>query len=269
VKIDQARIAIRERTWLDNLDLALHVIRANAAGVVIASLVGIAPMIAINFAIVKYWYGTLLAEEAGFDAMMLAILLVMIEAPLATAPLTLYLGQALFLEKPVPRQIARDFVACLPQLILYQLIVRAVLIVPILTWIIPYALWPFLNEVILLERNPLVGSRGQMSTMKRNALLHRGNSGDYLARAILAGLLALALILALVTTKNVLLGVLFGFEEAWTSQVISFQCALWTVAAYFTVARFLSYLDQRIRGEGWEVELTLRAQRERLTRHAA
>jgi hypothetical protein len=269
VRIDHARIAIRERRWLDNLDLALHVIRTRAAGVLAASLVGVLPIVAVNFAIIHRAYGDQLVEDAPFDAMLLAVLLVMIEAPLATAPLTLYLGQALFVEKPEPRRIVREVVACGPQLILYQVILRIVLIVPVLTWIIPYALWPYLNEVILLERNPLVGRRGQMSTMKRNALLHRGNSGDYMVRALAAGLLAAALVMALVTTKNVLLAVLLGFEEGWTAQVISFQGVLWAVAVYFTVARFLSYLDQRIRGEGWEVELTLRVQRERLMRHAA
>jgi len=51
--------------------------------------------------------------------------------------------------------------------------------------------------------------------------------------------------------------------------VLALQGVLWTVVVYFTVARFLSYLDQRIRNEGWEVELFLRAQRERLTRQTA
>lgn len=268
MRIDQARIAIRERSWLDNLDLALQVIRTLGAGVLAAGLVGAVPMVAVNFAIVSSVYGNQLAEDAGFDAIVLTMLLVMIEAPLATAPLTLYLGQALFVEKPRPRQIARDFAACLPQLMLYQVILRTLLILPIMTWIIPYAMWPYLNEVILLERNPLIGRRGQLSTMKRNSMLHHGNSGDYLARALGAGLLALALILALVTTKNLLLEVLLGFDQGWTARVISLQCVLWAVVIYFTAARFLNYLDQRIRGEGWEVELTLRAQRERLARHA-
>ncbi len=46
-----------------------------------------------------------------------------------------------------------------------------------------------------------------------------------------------------------------------TLQTVS---AFWLVMAYFTVVRFLSYLDQRIRAEGWEVELLLRAERARL-----
>jgi hypothetical protein len=269
VRIDQAQIAIRERSWLDNLDLALHVIRAHAGPLLVCALFGVLPMVLVNYAIVNSFYGSQLAEDTNFDAFVLAMLLVMIEAPLATAPLTLYLGQALFLEKPKGREMARHFLQCLPQLILFQLIVRCVLILPIVTWFIPYALWPYLNEVILLERNPLVGHWGQLSTMQRNALLHRGNSGDYVVRGLAAGLLALALIFALWMTQSIALQWLLGLQQGWTAQVVSLQCVLWIVAVYFTVARFLAYLDQRIRGEGWEVELFLRAQRQWLTRHVA
>ena len=45
-----------------------------------------------------------------------------------------------------------------------------------------------------------------------------------------------------------------------------FQLALWIVVAYFTVVRFLGYLDLRIRREGWEVELIMRAERARLSK---
>ena len=268
MRIDQAQITIRERSWLDNLDLALHVIRAHAGPVLVCALVGVLPMMVVNYAIVNSFYGSQLAEDADFDAFVLAMLLVMIEAPLATAPLTLYLGQALFLEDPNPREMARHFLQCLPQLILFQLFVRTALILPIVTWFIPYAMWPYLNEVILLERNPLVGRRGQLSTMQRNSLLHRGSSGDYVVRGLAAGLLALALVFALWMTQSISFEWLLGLQQGWTAQVLSLQCALWIVAAYFAVARFLAYLDQRIRGEGWEVELFLRAQRQWLTRHS-
>jgi len=35
--------------------------------------------------------------------------------------------------------------------------------------------------------------------------------------------------------------------------------ALWFVAGFMTIVRFLQYLDLRIRQEGWEVELRMRA----------
>ena len=47
------------------------------------------------------------------------------------------------------------------------------------------------------------------------------------------------------------------------------QAAMWLVAIYFTVARFLNYLNQRIHDEGWEVELFLKAERDRLERSLA
>jgi hypothetical protein len=41
------------------------------------------------------------------------------------------------------------------------------------------------------------------------------------------------------------------------------------VAGYFAVVRFLAYVDLRIRREGWEVELVMRAERDRLMRTIA
>ena len=47
---------------------------------------------------------------------------------------------------------------------------------------------------------------------------------------------------------------------------IYFPLALWIVVGAGSVARFLSYLDLRIRREGWEVELLMRAEEANLTR---
>ena len=80
------------------------------------------------------------------------------------------------------------------------------------------------------------------------------------------GLLALLLILVLWGTQAALIESLLGLHESWIAQLIAFQVVLWLVVTYFTAARFLTYLDQRIRIEGWEVELLLRAQRDHLAR---
>ena len=265
MQIDRTRIAIRERTWSDNLDLAFQVIRTHFGGLMTAALAGVLPMILLNYMIMRS-FDSALDEGTSFLVTMLAVLLVLIEAPLATAPITLYLGQALFVERPSGKKIARDFLSCLPQLLLFQCLLRNLLIFPI---IMAYALWPYLNEIILLERNPLTTRGGQMSTIKRNSLMHQGGSGDNIARAIGAAVLASLLIAALLTSQSMMFNILLGIQQGWTGQVLALQGVLWMVAVYFTVARFLTYLDQRIRNEGWEVELVLRAQRERLTRQAA
>jgi hypothetical protein len=269
VQLDQARIAICERSWADNLDLALHVVRRYSAPLAVCAALGIVPPAALNHWLITRLYPDVLSEDALPGILYWLVCLVLIEIPLATAPMTLYLGQALFIEKPRPAQIAQGFVACLPQLVLLQLVLRAVLILPVITWIIPFGSWPYLNEVILLERNPLVSRRGQLSTLKRSSLLHRGNGGDYLVRAAGAGLLAVLLIVAIYWTADILARNLFGYEPGPAGWLIVLQAAFWLVASYFTAARFLNYLDGRIRNEGWEVELLLRAQQARLARHVA
>jgi hypothetical protein len=72
------------------------------------------------------------------------------------------------------------------------------------------------------------------------------------------------LIVAIFWTEATLASTLFGLEDTFTVWLVEVQAAFWLVIAYFTVVRFLSYLDQRIRAEGWEVELLLRAERARL-----
>ena len=269
MQLDQARIAICERTWADNLDLALHVVRTYGGPLAICALVTIVPLAVANYFLLTWMFPDPTGDEAFPGIFYWMVCLVLIEAPLATAPATLYLGQALFVEKPSARMVARDFFSCLPQLVLLQGLLRVILILPVITWFIPYTMWPYLNEVILLERNPLVGRRGQISTLKRSSLLHRGNNGEYLLRAILSGLLALLLVVAISWTEVILVRNLFGFETGPTLGIFEIQAALWLVAVFFAVARFLTYLDGRIRNEGWEVELLLRAQQSRLTRQIA
>ena len=101
---DQARIAICERSWADNLDLALHVVRAYGAPVAVCALATIVPLAVLNHAIVAWLVPDPLANDATTSTLYWMMILVMIEAPLATAPVTLYLGQALFQEKPPARQ---------------------------------------------------------------------------------------------------------------------------------------------------------------------
>jgi hypothetical protein len=40
---------------------------------------------------------------------------------------------------------------------------------------------------------------------------------------------------------------------------LRFQLGVWIAIAFFAVGRFLIYLDERIRGEGWEVRLRLQS----------
>ena len=276
LQLDKTRVAVRERSYIDLLDLALRVFRAYAWPLLLAFAAGIVPMMLLN--------GWLLAGlvdpefSLGFPIwhLFLTLLLIALEAPLATAPATLYLGKAVFTERPDARQIAREFRQSLPQLLLYRVLFRVF-----------FAGSMYLGEVILLDRNPMRrkdSPRGE-STLTRSRVLHRSAASDPVGRAfavlLVGGILSAAIWLSIFFLRGVMRGLWDivavgpGLQHALVNGRLDwdflgpmvtfyFPLTLWIVAAYFTVVRFLSYLDLRIRREGWEVELAMRAERARL-----
>lgn len=277
MQFDNTRIAIRERDLLDVLDLSLQVIRAYIWPWLIAGVAG-----ALPFALLNWWLlHKLPMRSAGPDRALyvcLMVLLVAWETPLAGAPLTAYFGKALFIERPSARQVIREIAGSLPQLIVFQLLLRGLFFLPAIWlgeawWLmifvawIPFVSWPYLNEVILLERNPLARSRGRMSSWQRSQNLHEGTRGAQLGRwmmSLLLGGLLTASLAGLVWFLRGLFTNHWDYDDSlWQFSV---PVAMWIVAAFFTVARYLSYLDLRIRREGWEVELQIRAEGERLAR---
>ncbi len=276
MQLDQNRIAIRERGFLEILDLALRVIRAHAWPLLATFCIGAIPMILLNAWLLSDVVIRLDSEQYSQYVFYMYLLIVW-QTPLAMAPLTLYLGQALFTDRPRAGQVVRSFFGSLPQLILYQVIVRALFVPLVVTWFLLYAWQPYLSEVILLERNPIArrGKQG-MTTGRRTKALHRG----YVAELFLRWLGALAIGALLVPALWCALSFLrftLAEQEAWydpwsgweansTLYTLGFALAAWLVVGYFTVVRFLGYLDLRIRREGWEIELMMRAEAARLMR---
>ena len=118
-------------------------------------------------------------------------MLLYLEAPWATAPLTVVLGGLMFGQPPAFSLVFRRLVVALPALFLMHVILRCVLTMTmILFWLVPARLW-FASEVILLERLGLESDRPLYSA-------HAGSAGRIcfaLARAAFfrAGLCALLL----------------------------------------------------------------------------
>ncbi len=274
LQLDKTHIAVREREYVDILDLALRVIRVHAGPLVLAFAAGVVPMMLLDS-----W---LLAGYARYDFEwtfpllypFYTVLLIFLEAPLATAPATLYLGKATFTDRPQPREILREFRESLPQLLLYQGLLRV--------W---HFRWTHLNEVILLDRNPMRRrAAGGMSTLERSRVLHKAQNVDTASRGVPALVVGTMLFVAVWSSIFIVRGMLLGewglvgflwalFSGQWEWSFLKpmftlyFPLSIWIVVCYFTVVRFLAYLDLRIRREGWEVELWIRAERARLVRY--
>jgi hypothetical protein len=242
-------IQIRERSFSDVLDLALLVVRSRPRAVGLAALAGVAP-----FALLNAW----LTLNPEFPSPVYIALLVL-EAPWATAPLTVVLGGLMFGERPSARAVVATIWRGLPAMIVYQLFLRALLLGTFVLYPIMPARLAFLDEVILLERCRFKG------VMRRCTMLAGSRGSDlfgYWAAEVFFGGLFVACFWA---GTSLIQSALFTSEITWDQPGWSdlyglrLQVGVWVAIAFFGVVRFLTYIDQRIRLEGWEVKLRLQA----------
>ncbi len=115
----------------------------------------------------------------------------------------------------------------------------------------------FLNEVILLERGRL------RKVFDRTSTLCADRGGELFFRAIAELFFGGLFVFAFWFACGVVLQLLFSgwvWEELDMPELYSWptQLGVWLAVSLFAVTRFLTYIDQRIRLEGWEVELRLR-----------
>ena len=112
MQLDKTRIVTRERDYLDILDLALRVVREFAGPLFLTLAVGVAPTMIFNAWLLAGYSDQDFDMGFPFLYTVLMTLLVGYQIPLVTAPVAVFLGDAVFTERPQPREILRKF---LPQ----------------------------------------------------------------------------------------------------------------------------------------------------------
>lgn len=280
--LNMTLVSVRERSLTEICDLALRVLCKNFRPIALASLAGILPWAALNAFLVWAFIPDLSVSWGTYIWSM--ILLSFWQIPLATAPLTLTLGQMMFQRKIEPRRAYQDFMHSLPQLLWSQLFLRLICIphglwlvfggvedlwglyiFTMFLWLIPALRWAYLSEVILLERNPWRAKPGQLSTRQRSSALHTGEGGIIFGRSFCISNLWNYLFVAIFATLWYVLGQFMDnyVMNFWTIAILV-PLANWITIMYLSVIRFLCYLDLRIRREGWEVDLILRTEAERI-----
>jgi hypothetical protein len=242
-------IVIRERSFMDLLDLALKVVRDRPVILGLSALAGIVPFAVLNI---------YLLSDPSFPRLFWVALLVM-ETPWATAPLTLALGELMFDVTPRPWRMLKTLVVSLPALVIDQVLVRGLLLLFVVFYPVVPSRYAFLDEVILLER------AGPFRAPKRSRTISQGCEGELFLRWM--GQIALGSTFAICfwMGAETIGSSLWGQELTWYRPGLSdlggllFQVGIWVAIAYFGVVRFLSYIDRRTRLEGWEIELRLKA----------
>jgi len=246
---DRTLIQIRERSFLDLLDLALVVVRSRPLPIALAAGVGVAPFAAFNAWLIR-------SQEMSFVTF---LLLLVMEAPWATAPLTVVLGGLMFGERPTAWGVLKTLAAALPSMILYQVILRGVLLTSVVLYPILPGKLAFLDEVILLERGKFAGVVKRCSTLCGQ----RGTDffGQWVGQVVFGAVFAACFWVGTGAAVNALTTSELTWDEPGMDGLSGprFQLAVWGAVVFFGVARFLTYIDQRIRLEGWEVKLRLQA----------
>ena len=298
MQFDRTAIRIRERGAHETLDLALHVMARWWWPLLWSFFKAALPLMVVN-AIVMEWVFARVDMEALSSLEILGVcyrygmnmgLLVLLEAPLASLFMVPLLGQLVFEPDADRKTVMRRLGPSIGRFLAIYLVIRGVgpgILCVASAWLgVPdyYSGWefgllalagaawmvrlvrPYVPEVVLLER---LGwqrrSHDRTNLRQRLRSLHRWSTGENIARGLLLGVISVGLVIAFmglalwVSDMLFLPGVVDPVIVRW-----GWPLALWLTVFFTTIVRFLNYLDLRVRSEGWEIELELRAEAARL-----
>ncbi len=244
MNILEARVALRDRTVIDVVDLALRFVMRSSVAYAKLSLIVLTPSF-----LVTWW----IAYDAGWGWAWTWTLLI---APFAASPFTALASRLMFAPSAEIGEVIRASLAALPRLLGVRILQFVGVAFGALAFLLPaawfLALFLFTNEIVVLERATVGGALARMQR------LLTGGSGD----AILAVLFLLALhIMAVFLGDVVGRGILEDVLEIAPPPSIFVAkgstlglAAFWCFVPFAATCRFLLYVNVRTRNEGWDVQ---------------
>lgn len=240
----RARVAFRDRVFIDVMDLALRFIVVHARLYARVALVVLVPAVAVTYGI---------AYSAGWVAGWIAAFVL---ALAAQVPFTVLASRVVFQEQVRAREVLRAALGDLPRILVMRVLwafavaLSSLLVVAPAGWVA--TVFGFTNEVMLLERAP-IGQSFARSNRVASSSLPDAILGFFLATTVPI----LGILLADVGGRQ-LIGELFQFRAPASlfSEGGSFLALLgwFCVVPYVATARFFVYLNVRTRVEGWDVQ---------------
>lgn len=215
------------------------------------------------------------------------IILICSQAQVGTAMMVHYLGQSMFIGKPSVRDSVQalwrvpltyywlhfGLRLILPIALLVLLMnlnhadpdaasmINSLLAFALLASFLTRSLRPFVTKIVVLEKAPWKATDSNpISFSKRTASLHGSGNGLF-SNFLLSGLFAIPLCMGIYGGLVLVYSwVGFSWTEGFVELAIIWPMSMWITAGFFAIVRFLTYIDLRIRQEGWEVELRIRAE---------
>jgi hypothetical protein len=254
-----ARVALRERSLLDVIDLSMRFSAANAGAYVKLAAVTIAPSFAVSWA------------AARFAGWLFAWPLALVLAALVDAPFVELASKLVFTREARVRDVLRASGAVLPRLLIARSVQGMAFLLSFLLGGVPW-LWfggvlLFLPEVVILERSHV----GAASLRARR--LTQARLGVAVAAVLLLSTLTVgAALVADAAGREVLQDILqirpppSVFTEGGSTLAL---LGFWLVLPLRATTRFFVYLDIRTRAEGWDIQTRFAALAARAAAQAA
>ena len=285
MQLDKTRIVIRPRSTSELLDLSLKICAIYFKPLLVLTALIAVPMMIVNELLIGYMVAEEISSYTIPSYVAVMALLVILEGPFATMATTVFLGRMMFLQKTEVSFVLKQIRQFLHRIFWSQLCLRGVILGIVIVWnareddellgllwfmtivvIIIRMARPYINEIILLEQNPFrKKSKGVITVRRRSSALHSQSSGDLIARWLMTAPAVIFMTVSLVLSLWFVQGVITNvWNWNWLVVRVYIPLAMWLAVIYTTVLRFVSYLDLRIRREGWEVELKVQAAAEEL-----
>ena len=295
--MDKTAIAIKQRNLDELLDLSLAVLRRFGPALLQTALLGALPFALLNGLLLSssmVMRGYLFDQDGWlrFRFLVCMAMLVYTQAPLAMAGVTIKLGNLMFgiqsSKQQTLKAIGKQWFSVFGILAMLRGIFPMIALIGGMEyfslnrdfanyvgtfWISMVAFMiaairsvrPFAPEILFLEKCPLFSLKRKESgnTMlfgQRSKRLHQAG-GELFQASFFAGIVSAVFLLILNLTFVFLVGSLAGaWEWGWWMDLFFYPLALWAIALWGTILRFLVYMNTRIGAEGWELELKLKAE---------
>ncbi|RLS67562.1 MAG: hypothetical protein DWH99_16715 [Planctomycetota bacterium] len=297
MQLDKTAIAIKQRNLDELLDLSLAVLRRFGPALLQTALLGALPFALLNGLLLSssmVMRGYLFDQDGWlrFRFLVCMAMLVYTQAPLAMAGVTIKLGNLMFgiqsSKQQTLKAIGKQWFSVFGILAMLRGIFPMIALIGGMEyfslnrdfanyvgtfWISMVAFMiaairsvrPFAPEILFLEKCPLFSlkrkeSRNPMLFGQRSKRLHQAG-GELFQASFFAGIVSAVFLLILNLTFVFLVGSLAGaWEWGWWMDLFFYPLALWAIALWGTILRFLVYMNTRIGAEGWELELKLKAE---------
>ena len=240
----RARVAFRDRAFLDVMDLALRFVAVHARLYAKVAAMVLAPCAALTIA--AAW------ALGWIGAWIVAVLLSFV----AQVPFTVLASRLVFQENVGARAVVRAAAREVPRIVVMRIGWALLVGMATLAFLAPGAwaasLFLFVDEVMILERSRVGPAFGRAQRIASGAM------GDALVALAMVCIVPLAAILLADVGGRAFIGEILQFRApapAWTEGGSVLAVLGWFgVVPYVTTARFFTYLNVRTRAEGWDIQ---------------